>query len=267
MKNTGESPGGAQGHGRGFAMAVLLNGLLLVALAPVALGDASGAKTPTQDGAEAAVSSEAAGMQPADCAATLAATIQAHYETVDDFSADFEQQTKSVTLASTSLGDDGLSTGTVVFSKPGKMRWRYLAPTPSQVISNGSVLWIFDSVAREAQRLPVTEGYLTGAALEFLIGDGDILEEFDVTAASCEPNARNALHLKLLPKQAAGYESLSLEAALGTGEIYVTSLVDLFGNETRIAFKNTKTNLAPDASYFDFEAPADVRVFDMVVQP
>ncbi|MFT5444141.1 MAG: outer membrane lipoprotein carrier protein [Myxococcota bacterium] len=267
MKHAGERPSGARVRVRGFAMALLLNGFLLVALAFVALGDTSSTSTPSPGDTEAPASREGAGAEPVDCATMLAATIQAHYETVNDFSADFEQQTKSVTLASASLGDDALSTGTVVFSKPGKMRWQYLAPTPSQVISNGSVLWIFDSVAREAQRLPVTEGYLTGAALEFLIGDGEILEDFDVTAASCEPNARNAVQLKLLPKQAAGYESLSLEAASDTGEIYVTSLVDLFGNETRISFKNTKTNLAPDATHFDFEVPADVRVFDMVVEP
>jgi len=201
------------------------------------------------------------------CAERLAITIQAYYDAVDDFAASFLQKTRSVTLGNASLGSDAPSSGTVQFAKPGKMRWRYETPSVSQVISDGRILWIYDAEAQEAQRLPVADGYLTGAALEFLIGDGKILEEFDVEVTSCEPDAQDTLELKLLPKQAASFESLGLRAKRQTGEILGTSLIDLFGNETRISFSDTRINLHPDASTFVFEAPKGVSVIDLIPAP
>ena len=71
--------------------------------------------------------------QRSACATRYASAIQSHYDTVNDFSANFEQKTQSVTLGNASLGADAPSTGTVEFKKPGKMRWRYKTPMPSQV--------------------------------------------------------------------------------------------------------------------------------------
>lgn len=201
------------------------------------------------------------------CAERLATTIQSYYEAVDDFSATFHQQTRSVTLGNASLGADAPSSGTVQFAKPGKMRWRYESPTPSQVISNGTILWIYDSEMREVQRLPVTEGYLIGAALEFLLGAGKLLDEFEVEVSSCVPDDQNALELELLPRQAASFESLGLRANRETGEILGTSLVDLFGNETSISFSDARINLRPPASTFVFEIPKGVRVIDLIAAP
>jgi outer membrane lipoprotein carrier protein len=201
------------------------------------------------------------------CAERLATTIQSYYDAVDDFSATFHQQTRSVTLGNASLGADAPSSGTVQFAKPGKMRWRYESPTPSQVISDGTILWIYDSAMREVQRLPVTEGYLTGAALEFLLGEGKLLDEFEVEASSCVPDDQNALELELLPRQAASFESLGLRANRETGEILGTSLVDLFGNETSISFSDARINLRPPASTFVFEIPTGVRVIDLIAGP
>lgn len=198
------------------------------------------------------------------CAEALAAAIQEHYDSVDDFSANFQQRTYSVMFGDASLGADAPSTGSVQFAKPGKMRWRYEKPAKSQVISDGKILWIYDTEAREAQRLPVTEGYLTGAALEFLLGDGKILEEFEVSATTCVLDPQGALELTLIPKQPASFESLGLLAKRATGEILSTSLVDLFGNRTLISFSDTRVNLHPVAGTFTFEIPSDVRVIDLI---
>ena len=51
----------------------------------------------------------------------------------------------------------------------GRMRWTYVAPEPSLVVSDGKQLWIYDPVNREAQHLTVTAAYLSGAALSFVI--------------------------------------------------------------------------------------------------
>lgn len=201
--------------------------------------------------------------QRASCATRFATAVQTHYEKVNDFAANFEQQTRSVTLGNASLGADAPSSGTVQFKKPGKMRWRYESPMPSLVISDGKTLWIFDENVGEAQRLPVTEGYLTGAALEFLLGDGKILDEFEVDVATCKPDEQDTVELTLRPKRPASYEFLTLRANPESGEILSTGLVDLFGNRTDISFRDARANLDPPAATFTFEPPAGVQVIDL----
>lgn len=203
----------------------------------------------------------------AGCAEAIAARVQTYYESVVDFRASFEQVTQSITLGNTSMGADAPSRGVVQFAKPGKMRWHYESPSESLVISDNKVLWIYDPVAREAQRLPVAKDYLTGAALEFLLGDGQILEEFEVSAASCTPDSDGKLMLKLVPKKPASYEYLGLGADVVSGEISYTHLVDLFGNKTAISFSEMRTNLSPPDTTFQFEIPDGVRVIDLVVKP
>jgi len=197
----------------------------------------------------------------ATCAERIARVIQARYDEIRDLEAAFEQSTRSVSLGSSPLASSAPSRGRVVFAKPGKMRWVYVEPQRSQVISDGAVLWLYDEEGAEAQRLPVREGYLTGAALEFLLGDGKLLEDFEVRAERCDGPQ---VELRLSPREESSYERLSLTAVAETGDIVATSIVDLFGNETRIAFSEVQVNQGPPPELFRFAPPPDVEVIDLV---
>jgi outer membrane lipoprotein-sorting protein len=105
----------------------------------------------------------------------------------------------------------------------------------------------------------VTAGYLSGAALQFLLGDGDLLEEFDVKVTAC---TADRISLELLPKKDASYELLGLVAARESGDIESTSVVDLFGNRTEIRFEGVAINQSPAASVFEFEVPEGVELID-----
>ena len=59
------------------------------------------------------------------------------------------------------------------------------------------------SEGETATRLEVTAGYLSGAALQFLLGDGQLLDEFDVVALDC---TREQVTLDLKPRTDATYE-------------------------------------------------------------
>lgn len=155
--------------------------------------------------------------------------------------------------------DGDLKKGHVIFSKPGKMKWVYAAPDESVVVSDGSTLWIHDVEGESATRLEVTQGYLSGAAVQFLLGDGKILDEFSVSAVSC---TGDRITLDLLPKQDATYERLGLVADRESAEIRETSLVDLFGNRTVIRFLDMQTNQGPPAETFVFTPPEGVEVID-----
>ncbi len=194
----------------------------------------------------------------------IARLIQMRYEGIRAIRADFAQTNESATFGGEPLMSPERKTGEVLFAKPGKMRWTYQTPEQSVVVSNGSTLWIYDVEAESVTRLAVTSGFLSGAAVQFLLGDGVILETFDVRASRC--GARR-VSLDLVPKTDATYERLGLVADPSTGEVLATSVLDLFGNLTRIEFSEIETNLAPDQEAFEFEAPEGVEVIEYDASP
>ena len=222
--------------------------------------DAARADDPTTGPAPAA--SESTLCAPG-VGAARARAVQARYDGIRDLSARFEQRSESATFAGTALMDDGAKRGEVVFAKPGRMRWTYRTPEESLVVSDGNVLWLHDVSGGTATRLEVTAGYLTGAALEFLLGDGRILESFDVLATACEGDL---VHLDLTPREEASYERLGL-VATPTGDITETSVTDLFGNRTTIRFEDVEVNQAPPAKRFEFTPPEGVEVIDYAGTP
>jgi outer membrane lipoprotein carrier protein len=141
------------------------------------------------------------------------------------------------------------------------MRWTYTEPEPSLVVSDGVTLWLYSPDLAEAQRLPATGGYLNGAALQFLLGDGKLLEAFRVSASGCEGEAR--VELDLDPREPASYERLWLTVLAETGEVVATGIVDLFGNRTQISFENVRRNQNPPPELFRFEPGPGVEVIDV----
>ena len=192
------------------------------------------------------------------CADRAAAALQRRYEAVRDLEASFEQTTRSVALGQP--GATAKSRGRVVFAKPGRMRWTYAEPEPSLVVCDGKELWIYDPANREAQRLVVTEAYLSGAALSFLLGEGEILRDFEVKGLECGDSS--AL-LDLVPRQPATYERLQARIDPRSGELLETTVIDLLGNATTVALRDLRVNRDPDASLFRFEPPPGVRVVDL----
>ncbi len=194
------------------------------------------------------------------CAVENARRVQNYYNAISDLVADFEQKSEVASLAGKSLGG-GESRGEVTLAKPGKMRWRYVnsdGSDASLVVSDGKVLWIYDLAAREAQRFSVEEGFLSGAAMQFLFGEGDLLQSFVVTSKSCV----SPVVLSLVPREAATYEKLELEVDAKTGQVIESAVFDIVGNVTRVRFANLRINQKPKAQVFSFDPPKGVRVLE-----
>lgn len=195
----------------------------------------------------------------AGIAEQTARRIQARYEGIRDLRAEFEQTNVSATFEGEALMKPEPRRGQVVFAKPGKMRWTYAPPEASVVVSDGKTLWIHDIEAKTVTRLAVTEGYLTGAALQFLMGDGKILDSFRVSVSDCDAKQ---VTLELLPNEDASYERLGLVADRATGSVVATSVSDLFGNLTRIRFDKLEVNRKPPQDTFVLKIPEGVEVID-----
>lgn len=256
--------GGPEGLLRRQAARVLACAAIQVVVVGLAGADPARAGDPASGRAarEADAASEAA-VCASGVGEARARVVQARYDGIRDLSARFEQRSESATFAGTALMDDGAKRGEVVFAKPGRMRWTYRTPEESLVVSDGNVLWLHDVSGATATRLEVTAGYLTGAALEFLLGDGRILESFDVLATACEGDL---VHLDLTPREEASYERLGL-VATPTGDITETSVTDLFGNRTTIRFEDVEVNQKPPARLFQFSPPEGVEIIDYAGTP
>jgi len=192
---------------------------------------------------------------PADCAREVAGRVQARYDGVRDLEARFTQRSRSVAFGG--AGQEMQASGVALFAKPGRMRWTYEKPEPSLVVSDGQTLWIYDPAAREVQEFPVGQGFLSGTAVQFLLGEGRILEAFEVRAERC---GGETVRLLLKPREESSYESLELVVSPKTGDVRGTAVVDLFGNRTDVDFQSLEVNRHPDPARFRFVAEPGVRV-------
>jgi outer membrane lipoprotein carrier protein len=203
------------------------------------------------------------GMEPdRACAADVARKVQEHYETIADWSATFEQTRRAVVFGGGVAAPEPTRRGTVVFAKPGRMRWRYVEPDPSLFVTDGTVVWTWDPLLEEAQRLPDAGGVLSGAAVRFLMGEGDLLEAFRITTADC---AARPVRLDLVPRKDEGYERLALDVDPGSGQVASSTVTDLFGNRTTVSFGDVRVNTSPDPAVFTFEPPEGATVLDLAV--
>jgi outer membrane lipoprotein carrier protein len=193
------------------------------------------------------------------CLDAAVTALQRRYESAKDFRADIVQTTRSVALGA-NASEQMTSKGTVLFAKPGKMRWSYEEPEPSLVVSDGETLWIYDPTFHEAQKLPATEGYLSGVAIQFLLGEGALERDFEISALRCETTSAE---LRLQPRKSSSYEKLHIVVNPQTGELLKTTVFFVLGNVTEVAFSNIGLNVNPAASLFRFDPPAGVRVIEL----
>lgn len=214
--------------------------LTVVASAPALAKEASADKTP--------------------CAHQLAQRVQSRYEAVRDFRALFEQSTERVGFSG-SVPDALRAAGEVVLQKPGRMHWAYSKPAPSFVISNGVGAWVYDPVAGEAQYFELGSEFLSGAALQFLLGEGQLLEAFGVASEDCRE--AGAATLELTPREPASFERLDLVVDAESGDVSETRVIDLLGNRTRLVLRDVRTGEAPEPGHFEFEAPPGTKVLTL----
>src|SRR6202044_1258440 len=87
-------------------------------------------------------------------------------------------------------GGESSESGTVYFSKPGRMRWEYESPEQKLFIVDGTNVWFYVPADRTASRAKGAESSDWRTPLAFLTGKADLgrlcrsLEVVDATTAS-----------------------------------------------------------------------------------
>jgi outer membrane lipoprotein carrier protein len=195
---------------------------------------------------------------------TILERMQQRYDQAKDLRARFSQNyTRAV------VGRATVSTGTLTFKKPGKMRWDYEKPEPQMFLSNGQVLWLYQPDDKQAFKQGLKASQLP-AALAFLMGKGKITDEFEVAFAQEPKDAKEKLpgrpgdiRLALSPKQPQStYKSILFVVDAKEYLVRESVLVDAQGNTNHFIFDGLEVNTKVADSLFKWSPPAGVRVVD-----
>jgi len=199
----------------------------------------------------ALVDASAQTTQPADA---LAKQLQAHYQSIRDFSANFTQSYRTGVLKTRTQ-----ESGTVAVKKPGKMRWTYTQPERKDLVSDGRNIYWYVHEEKQVVRRDVAETASTPDL--FLSGKGDIGRDFIATHATS--SIPGSVALKLVPRRAEPeYEYLVVAFDPKSLQIRGLTTRDHQGGESSFTFSNMKENRGLSDKDFVFTPPRGVPVVD-----
>lgn len=189
----------------------------------------------------------------------VAERIQKFYKKTADYQAQFTQ-----TYTDVAAGDKKHSQGRVYFKKPGKMRWDYYAKGGKNrekvLVSDGSSFWIYEYEFKQVFKQCLADSQLP-TSLKFLMGQGDLIKEFDVSFAK-NSSAKKPV-LNLVPKvPTSKYTRLVFELDPESFQVRQTTIYDPYGNTNQIRFSAPKLNKNLPDSGFDFKPPKDARLLN-----
>ena len=185
--------------------------------------------------------------------------IQDQYQSIQSFSGHFVQtsyrnNTETVRRAG----------GLVSYKRPGKMRWLYEVPEEQLLVTNGETLWLFDPLL-ENVTIQKLEKLTDGTALSFLLGLGDLQEDFNRRLISqVLLTSPDALIVELEPKKAAANLSfIQLAVHPVTYNLQTIALMDHVGNYRIIELESMHYNLVLEDNYFEFKVTQDMEVIEV----
>lgn len=192
-----------------------------------------------------------------ESAEQAAARIQARYDTIRDFEAEFVQSYQGGLLRTKTTEE-----GTVAIKRPGRMRWVYTKPERKEFVSNGQQVYSYIPRDKQVIVSPMPSGEQTTPAL-FLTGRGHLVRDFTVSYAEVPGAAAGAIGLKLVPKKA-DPEFEWLMIAVDPAQLRIQQLValDRQGGRSSFTFTNLKENRNISDKIFDFQVPRGVDVIN-----
>ncbi len=181
--------------------------------------------------------------------------LEGAYGKLNDLKAEFNQ-----TAFNKSLNQSIPAQGTVYLKKGGKLRWEYADPTPQQIVSDGTTVWIYTPALSQVNVGPAPEA-LAGPAGSFLAGLGRLREHFAVRFLNpVEPRDRDGnVVLDLTPKQPLPtMNRLILSFDPRSWEVRRAVVYDQFENTVTMQFRKVTVNAGLADSLFTFVAPKGV---------
>jgi outer membrane lipoprotein carrier protein len=152
--------------------------------------------------------------------------------------------------------------GTLYLKKPGKLRWEYQTPTPQEIVSDGTRLWIYTPELKQVN-VSAAPAALAGPAGSFLHGLGQVRAHFEARFLNpAQPtDAEGLVVLDLAPKRPQPLLArLILSVDPKSWLVRQAVVHDELGNTVTVRFGETVVNSGLADSLFVFVPPPGVAV-------
>ncbi len=198
---------------------------------------------------------EVAAVEPASAESVLG-SLQSRYEHITDLRANFVQEAHVA-----SLGKRDVSRGRLVMQRPGRMRWEYVAPEARVIVLERGTLRVYTPSEAQLQIATATGGAFSPTALGFLLGEGDLREEF--MSSRIEAEGRDEIGVRLRPRGDAAFEHIEMWLDPNSHQLRESVVVDVFGNRTSLRFTEITENTGVDDDAFEIRVPEGTEVIDL----
>ncbi len=189
----------------------------------------------------------------------LTGRMQSTYDRTSDLKATFIQD---VTIKSLKKTDH--EEGTVYFKNPKRMHWSYEKPKAKKLIINPQKAWLYVPDDQAVYIQDAGKIYKSRMAVRFLSGIGKLKADFKISFSQPSTDAQGHHLLTLVPKSSdLGVDKLYLTVDKDNMQIIECRFTDMYGNTTRIQFRNMKINTGIPEQMFTFKPPAGVEVMKM----
>lgn len=186
----------------------------------------------------------------------LGLRIQRFYDSTKTYKATFKQ-TYTIKVQNVRK----ISTGKVIFEKPGKMSFVYDAPNGNRVVSDGTTIKVYEKENEQMFETPVKSSQYP-AALSFLMGQGQLTKDFKLRLLDpAQMKFEGGYVLEGTPKEATpAYQKMLLYVDAQTNQVRRVLILDAQGNRNRFDFTSPVVNEPVGKGEFDFIPPPGTRV-------
>jgi len=164
----------------------------------------------------------------------IAHKLQNTYEKAANMVAEFNQTT-SVKFS----GRVQKGSGSMIFLRPGRLRWDYITPDHQVLISDGESISMYFEKNNQMIISNARDYLQSDVTYSFFAGTGDILKDFNIAEPDFENTSENSYLIKLIPKSTHPY--VAYIHAWITAETFLLEhlqIVDHFDTVTDLFFKN-----------------------------
>jgi outer membrane lipoprotein carrier protein len=196
----------------------------------------------------------------ADTPDALAQRLQARYDGIKDFTADFTQTYEGGVLRRKTT-----ESGALLIKKPGRMRWEYKTPEEKLFVSDGRKMYTWLPADRQVMVSALPAGDTPATPILFLLGKGQLTRDFTASIAPPVPGAPpDSIALALVPRTPVPeYDRLTLVVDKATLGLRMLVAHDAQGGTSTFTFKNLRENVGLADARFSFTIP---RGADVVAQ-
>lgn len=194
---------------------------------------------------------EAATRQASADADAVASRLQAHYETIRDFSAEFVH-----TYEGGVLRRQVSERGVVLVKKPGMMRWTYQEPEEKLFVSDGEHMYSYVPADEQVMVTRLPDDDVASTPILFLVGRGNLVRDFEAAIDRDVQIDQGEVALRLTPRApSAEYDSLTLVVDRETMALRQLITRDAQGGRSTFVFTNLDENVGAADSEFTFTPP------------